>query len=99
MINSRASRVTRFASIVLLAFSLLSMSNAEENQTRESISFESEGMSLYLEELLQTEAVIWAIDFIDSDTMIFTERKGQINLLDLDTNEVSVVTGGPVVFF
>ncbi len=75
------------------------MSNAEENPTRDSISFESEGMSLYLEDLLQTEAVIWAMDFIDSDTMIFTERKGQIKLLRIDTNDVSIVSGGPVVFF
>ncbi|MDP7041639.1 MAG: hypothetical protein QGF91_03200, partial [Gammaproteobacteria bacterium] len=40
----------------------------------EAIVFESAGASLTLEELVTTGNVIWAMDFIAPDTMIFTER-------------------------
>jgi len=63
-----------------------------------SMNFESEGMDLRVEDVAQTGNVIWAIDFIDAGTMIFTERQGRTRLLRLDTGEIRDVDGGPDVF-
>lgn len=63
-----------------------------------SIDFQSEGMRLRLEEIAQTKNVIWAMDFIDSNTMIFTERPGRIGLLRLDNAEITFVEGAPEVY-
>ena len=63
-----------------------------------STNFESEGMNLRVEDVAQTGNVIWAMDFIDASTMIFTERQGRTRLLRLDTGEIRDVDGGPDVF-
>ncbi len=63
-----------------------------------STNFESEGMNLRVEDVAQTGNVIWAMDFIDAGTMIFTERQGRTRLLRLDTGEIRDVDGGPDVF-
>jgi glucose/arabinose dehydrogenase len=63
-----------------------------------STEFESEGMSLGVEDLAQTGKVIWAMDFIDVNTMIFTEREGRTRLLRTDTGEIREVDGGPEVY-
>lgn len=59
--------------------------------------FESEGMRLRVEEVVRRDDVIWAMDFIDASTMLFTERSGQLNLLRLDDIVVTPVVGGPTV--
>lgn len=61
------------------------------------IVFESTGMRLTLEQVADTGNVIWAMDFIGPKTMIFTERQGLVNLLDLDSGEIRAVPGGPEV--
>jgi glucose/arabinose dehydrogenase len=63
-----------------------------------STNFESEGMNLRVEDVAQTGNVIWAMDFIDASTMIFTERQGRTRLLQVDTGEIRDVDGGPDVF-
>ena len=63
----------------------------------EAIVFDSAGTSLTLEELVTTGNVIWAMDFIAPDTMIFTERQGAVKLLNTTTNEITSVDGGPDV--
>ncbi len=63
----------------------------------QTINFESEGMQLELEELTRTGGVVWAMDFIDSNTMIFTERSGKLSLMQLDTAEITEISGGPDV--
>jgi glucose/arabinose dehydrogenase len=63
-----------------------------------STNFESEGMNLRIEDVAQTGNVIWAMDFIDASTMIFTERQGRTRLLQVDTGEIRDVDGGPDVF-
>lgn len=83
--------------IILFATSLIAC-DSDQSQNRGSKVFESEGMRLELEELIHTDDVVWAMDFIDSDTMIFTERKGRLKLLDLKTNKVTPIRGGPEVF-
>jgi glucose/arabinose dehydrogenase len=63
-----------------------------------STSIESEGMTLRVEDLAQTGNVIWALDFIDDSTMIFTERQGRTRLLRIDTGEIRDIDGGPDVY-
>ena len=59
--------------------------------------FGSEGMRLYVEEVLKIDEVVWAMDFIDPDTMIFTERGGRLKLLRLDDFSVTEVRGAPEI--
>jgi len=61
------------------------------------LEFESAGMQLFLEELAATGNVIWAFDFIDDQTMIFTERRGQARLLNLTSGEITDLDGEPEV--
>ena len=92
-----------FASIAALA--MLSCGQDPDVTTAASVdtsagstNFESEGMDLRIEDVAQTGNVIWAMDFIDAGTMIFTERQGRTRLLRLDTGEIRDVDGGPDVF-
>ncbi|MEC9375735.1 MAG: PQQ-dependent sugar dehydrogenase [Pseudomonadota bacterium] len=61
------------------------------------INFQSEGMNLGIEEIIRTGEAIWAMDFLDSNTMIFSERSGQVKLLSLKSGEVKPIPGGPIV--
>lgn len=92
-----------FASIVAVA--ILSCGQDPDVTTAASVdtsagsmNFESAGMRLRVEDVAQTGNVIWAMDFIDAGTMIFTERQGRTRLLRLDTGEIRDVDGGPDVF-
>ncbi len=58
--------------IMLFAASLLACDRGENPRSLESRTFESEGMRLSLKELIHRDDVVWAMDFIDSDRMIFT---------------------------
>jgi len=85
-------------SVFLSALTLLSLANAADEQGGQAVAFHSDGMDLYLEEVASTGTVIWAMDFVDAGTMIFTERSGAIKLLQLETWSISEITGGPAVF-
>jgi glucose/arabinose dehydrogenase len=61
------------------------------------IRFESAGMQLELEELLRTDDAVFAMEFIGPNTMIFSERRGQLKLLQLDSGEISEISGEPQV--
>jgi glucose/arabinose dehydrogenase len=75
----------------------VSGASAQAKQTSQTITFSSEDQQLQLEEILRTGAVIWALDFTGPNTLIFSERTGQLKLLQLDTAKISVLRGGPVV--
>jgi glucose/arabinose dehydrogenase len=92
-----------FASIVAVA--ILSCGQDPDVTTAASVdtsagsmNFESAGMRLRVEDVAQTGNVIWAMDFIDAGTMIFTERQGRTRLMRLDTGEIRDLDGGPEVF-
>jgi glucose/arabinose dehydrogenase len=93
----RASAAAIAGSLLIYFFAPLQV-QAEQQPPAAAFGFESEGMIIYLENVVRTDAVIWALDFIGADTMIFTERTGAIKLLHLKTREVTEVTGGPQVF-
>ena len=59
--------------------------------------FQSENMSLVAEEVLSKQNVIWGMDFISENLLIFTERTGAIKVFDLKTKNLTPVTGVPKV--
>ncbi|MBM4196926.1 MAG: PQQ-dependent sugar dehydrogenase [Gammaproteobacteria bacterium] len=59
--------------------------------------FASAGMRLRLEDVARTDDVVWAMDFLSADTMIFTERRGRFRLLDLGSGKITPIAGGPAV--
>ena len=60
--------------IILLASLHNPLGYAAEMPDQQPVAFQSAGMVLHLEELIQIDGVVWALDFIDADTMIFTIR-------------------------
>lgn len=95
-----------FFAVALLLAALSATGQAPDATTGASVQaptsarleFRSEGMKLRLDEIARSEDVVWAVDFIDANTMIFTERAGRIGLLRLDSNRVTFVDGAPEVF-
>lgn len=85
------------ATAALLALQVVTGASPQTGAARPPEVFVSEGMRLSVEEVLQIDSVIWAMDFIDPSTMIFTERNGRLNLLSLDDWEVTPIEGGPNV--
>lgn len=84
--------------IIVLASAMLLHAHAEQRPPAAAFGFESDGMILYLDEVARVDTVVWAMDFIDADTMIFTERPGHIRLLHLETANLRSIDGGPSVF-
>lgn len=42
--------------------------------------------------------VIWSMDDLDASKIIFTERSGKINILDINTHSITNISGVPKVF-
>ena len=57
--------------------------------------FTSEGMKIDTEKVFSGKDVIWSIEFLNPNLVMFTEKGGKIKLLDLTTKKVSDVTGAP----
>ena len=55
----------------------------EPSHSKTLLSFSSEGLDLQVEEVFSGLGVPWGIDFIDSNTMIISERKGRLSTLNL----------------
>lgn len=83
--------------ICLLLLSYAATAQVADATDPERVKFRSDGMDLVAERLLQIDDVVWAIDFIDADTVIFTVRRGDVGLLDLNTREVRLLSGVPTV--
>jgi glucose/arabinose dehydrogenase len=62
-----------------------------------SFSFRSAGQEFELHEIARTGEVIWAMDFIDANTMVFTERTGRLKLLNLTSLEITSLAGAPEI--
>ncbi len=60
--------------------------------------FKSEGTNLTVETLTQQKDIIWGFDFIDANKIIFTERSGQLKILNLVTKKVETISGAPKVW-
>ena len=84
--------------IIILLVSLYSpAAQVADHPDEKRVEFRSAGMDLHLDELIQIDGVVWALDFIDADTLIFTVRRGDVGLLNMPTGEVRLLDGVPAV--
>lgn len=60
--------------------------------------FKSEGLSLTVETLTKQDDVIWGFDFIDENKIIFTQRSGQLKILNLIDKKIETIDGVPKVW-
>jgi len=58
---------------------------------------QSEGMGFHVEEIAKGLGVPWGMAFLSPSEILFTERTGNIGLVNLTTGAVTKITGGPVV--
>lgn len=81
---------------MLILFLLLAMevANAAEvvHRTRSST-----GTELVVEELARGLGVPWALEFVDANSLLFTERRGALKRLQLEDGRVTPVAGVPRV--
>lgn len=75
----------------LLFLLILSMPSPAKERTVEGVKYVDE-------KIFEGSDVIWGMDFITNDQMIFTERNGKVKILDLKTKNVHEVSGVPKVF-
>lgn len=60
--------------------------------------YEVDGKKLKLEKIFEGEEVIWGMDFLSKDELLFSERSGKLKLLNLTTKKVTDLAGVPKVF-
>ena len=60
-------------------------------------NFESEGFKLQANVIKDGLEIPWAMQFLDSNRMIFTQREGTIKILDLKTKKLTPVVNAPAV--
>ncbi|WP_434130306.1 PQQ-dependent sugar dehydrogenase [Methylocaldum sp. GT1BB] len=60
-------------------------------------AYESEGQPFSVEVIAQQEDVVWGFDFLPDGRIVFTERDGQLRILDPSTRSVQTVQGAPAV--
>lgn len=60
-------------------------------------AYESEGQPFSVEVIAQQEDVVWGFDFLPDGRIVFTERDGQLRILDPSTRSVQTVQGVPPV--
>lgn len=52
---------------------------------------------IHIEKLASQLGVVWGMDFVDANRILFTQRAGKAGLLDLNNNEVTWLSGLPEV--
>lgn len=84
-----------FLSTTLLSLSLFAPSPlvdlARADQDTSLQRGESLGHKFKIEEILSNRGVIWAMEFISQDQIIFTEREGKLSLFNLTTKKLTSV--------
>lgn len=58
----------------------------------------SDGMSFRVDEVVKGQGTIWGLDFLSVDTLIFTEREGNIKTVSMATGKVITLHGVPEVW-
>ena len=60
-------------------------------------AYESEGQPFSVEIIAEQQDVIWGFDFFPDGRIVFTERNGQLRILDANARAVQTVQGAPAV--
>lgn len=76
---------------MLLAVSFLGFASSGPAKT--VMTGESEGMAFQVEEVVSGQGVIWGLAFLSADQLLFTERQGNINLVDPGTGLIKRLQG------
>lgn len=63
-----------------------------------ALDFKSDGVNLTVEALTQQNDIIWGFDFLDANRIIFTERSGQLKILNLSDKKIESIMGAPAVW-
>jgi len=61
-------------------------------------TYESKVHKFRVETLVEKQGVVWGFDFLKDGNIIFTERDGNLKILNLATKAVSPVSGAPKVW-
>ncbi len=61
-------------------------------------SFFVEGKKLLVEQIASLNNVIWSIEFINQDKIIFSTRNGQMGICDINSSKVDYLKGVPKVY-
>ncbi|MCA1785119.1 MAG: PQQ-dependent sugar dehydrogenase, partial [Desulfobacteraceae bacterium] len=59
---------------------------------------ESEGMVFQVDEVVSGKGVIWGLAFLSAGRLLFTERQGNINMVNLETGLIKRLQGTPDVW-
>ena len=78
----------------LCVFPLLLLST---NSWGSVLRFQSAQMKLELEEVLSGQKIIWGMDFLSEDQLIFTQRSGEVKLFNLKTKKLTPIQGVPKI--
>ncbi len=68
------------------------------NAVAEWKPFESDGQKIRVEVLTQRNDVVWGFDFLGDGKIVFTERKGAVNVFDPQSKSVTPLKGAPSVW-
>lgn len=82
---------------MLLVHILLSLTVAYSQEVSTLSKFESEGMKLQADVLTSGQGVVWGMNFITVDELIFTKRSGGVAILNIKTLKVRDLKGAPSV--
>ena len=90
-------KALRFALLCYLLGSCGGGDNYSSNVRGSSPQQEQPAGALQIDELVKRSDVVWGFDFLPDGRMVFTEKSGSINLLNLQTLEVTALTGTPPI--
>ncbi len=79
----------RFIRILVLSFMVLPIL---------SQSVAASDKAYKLEKIASDLGVVWALDFMSPDQLIFTQRNGKVGLLNIETHRISELSGEPEVY-
>lgn len=83
---------------ILFMSLLLSVMVLEQGFCRPLLVGRSAGMDFQVEEVVSGLGVPWGLAFLSPTELLFTEREGEISLLDLHSGRKTALQGGPKVF-
>lgn len=90
--------ILRSLFIAFLSISvLLLLPVARVSAAQYLFSGKSEGMSFQLEKVVEGLGVPWALEFLDDELLLFTERSGRLGVLNLENGQISYLSGLPPI--
>lgn len=83
--------------IIALGLLLISCKPISDTIAKEPYLFQSDDVELEALVIYEGKDAIWGFDFLPDGKILFTERRGRINIFDPQTSELAEVSGAPEV--